>query len=73
MPPPAGAYAYLDAKHRRLALKPGIRHSLLIPGAHLSERDGIFKVPAPLPFGKGYRFPLRLAPGEMSCAIYSQT
>ena len=35
----------------------------MIPGAHLSEQDGIFKVPAPaLPFGKGYRFPVRLAP-----------
>ncbi|MNL17906.1 GDP-mannose-dependent alpha-mannosyltransferase [compost metagenome] len=29
----------------------------------MSEQDGVFTVPAPaLPFGKGYRFPLRLAP-----------
>ncbi|MBJ2284975.1 glycosyltransferase family 1 protein [Pseudomonas haemolytica] len=62
-PASGGVRTYLDAKHRRLALKPGIRHSLLIPGAHLSEQDGVYKVPAPaLPFGKGYRFPLRLAP-----------
>jgi alpha-1,6-mannosyltransferase len=62
-PASGGVRTYLDAKHRRLSIKPGIRHSLLIPGAHLSEQDGIYTVPAPaLPFGKGYRFPLRLAP-----------
>ena len=62
-PASGGVRTYLDAKHRRLSCKPGIRHSLLIPGAHLSETDGVFTVPAPaLPFGKGYRFPLRLAP-----------
>lgn len=62
-PASGGVRTYLDAKHRRLSIKPGIRHSLLIPGAYLSERDGVYTVPAPaLPFGKGYRFPLRLAP-----------
>jgi len=62
-PASGGVRTYLDAKHRRLSLKPGIRHSLLIPGSSLSQQDGIYKVPAPaLPFGKGYRFPLRLAP-----------
>ncbi|MCP1441269.1 alpha-1,6-mannosyltransferase [Pseudomonas sp. GGS8] len=62
-PASGGVRTYLDAKHRRLGIKPGICHSLLIPGAHLSERDGIYTVPAPaLPFGKGYRFPLRLGP-----------
>ncbi|MHC8307028.1 glycosyltransferase family 4 protein [Pseudomonas sp. PB3P13] len=62
-PASGGVRTYLDAKHRRLGIKPGIRHSLLIPGASLSERDGVYTVPAPaLPFGKGYRFPLRLAP-----------
>lgn len=62
-PASGGVRTYLDAKHRRLGIKPGIRHSLLIPGKHLSERDGVYTVPAPaLPFGKGYRFPLRLAP-----------
>ncbi|MDN4545586.1 glycosyltransferase family 1 protein [Pseudomonas sp. C32] len=62
-PASGGVRTYLDAKHRRLGVKPGIRHSLLIPGSSFSEHDGIFKVPAPaLPFGKGYRFPLRLAP-----------
>jgi len=62
-PASGGVRTYLDAKHRRLGVKPGIRHSLLIPGAHFGEHDGIYTVPAPaLPFGKGYRFPLRLAP-----------
>ncbi|QQZ40845.1 glycosyltransferase family 1 protein [Pseudomonas sp. SK3(2021)] len=62
-PASGGVRTYLDAKHRRLGRQPGIRHSLLIPGAHFGERDGIYKVPAPaLPFGKGYRFPLRLGP-----------
>jgi alpha-1,6-mannosyltransferase len=62
-PASGGVRTYLDAKHRRLGRHPGIRHSLLIPGAHLSEQDGIYTVPAPaLPFGKGYRFPWRLAP-----------
>lgn len=62
-PASGGVHTYLDAKHRCLERQPGIRHSLLIPGAHLSEQDGIYQVPAPsLPFGKGYRFPLRLAP-----------
>ena len=62
-PASGGVRTYLDAKHRRLGLRSGIRHSLLIPGAHFGELDGVYTVPAPaLPFGKGYRFPLRLAP-----------
>jgi len=62
-PASGGVRTYLDAKHHRLCIRPGIRHSVLIPGAVLSEKDGIYTVPAPaLPFGKGYRFPLRLAP-----------
>lgn len=62
-PASGGVRTYLDAKHRRLGTRPGIRHSLLIPGSSLTEQDGIYTVPAPaLPFGKGYRFPLRLAP-----------
>jgi alpha-1,6-mannosyltransferase len=62
-PASGGVRTYLDAKHRRLGRYPGIRHSLLIPGSHLGEQDGVYTVPAPaLPFGKGYRFPWRLAP-----------
>ncbi|WP_130905904.1 glycosyltransferase family 1 protein [Pseudomonas sp. Sample_22] len=62
-PASGGVRTYLDAKHHRLCTRPGTRHSLLVPGAVFSEQDGIYTVPAPaLPFGKGYRFPLRLAP-----------
>jgi alpha-1,6-mannosyltransferase len=62
-PASGGVRTYLDAKHRRLAHYPDVRHSLLIPGASLSNADGIYIVPAPaVPFGKGYRFPLRVAP-----------
>lgn len=62
-PASGGVRTYLDAKHRRLGQQPGVRHSLLIPGPKLSHKDGIYRVPAPpLPFGNGYRFPLRLAP-----------
>ncbi|WP_166364267.1 glycosyltransferase family 4 protein [Pseudomonas akapageensis] len=62
-PASGGVRTYLDAKHRRLGLNPGVRHSLLIPGPSLSWENGIYQVPAPaLPFGNGYRFPLRLAP-----------
>jgi alpha-1,6-mannosyltransferase len=62
-PASGGVRTYLDAKHRRLSRYSDVRHSLLIPGASLSNADGIYKVPAPaVPFGNGYRFPLRLAP-----------
>ncbi|WP_425274854.1 glycosyltransferase family 4 protein [Pseudomonas aegrilactucae] len=62
-PASGGVRTYLDAKHRRLGLNPGVRHSLLIPGASARHTNGIYQVPAPaLPFGNGYRFPLRLAP-----------
>ena len=62
-PASGGVRTYLDAKHRRLGLIPNVRHSLLIPGPSARHANGIHEVPAPpLPFGNGYRFPLRLAP-----------
>ncbi|WP_201177108.1 glycosyltransferase family 4 protein [Pseudomonas sp. S31] len=62
-PASGGVRTYLDAKHHRLDAIPGVRHSLLIPGRNASHDDGVYQVPAPpLPFGKGYRFPVRLAP-----------
>ncbi|WP_282366027.1 glycosyltransferase family 4 protein [Pseudomonas sp. PS02290] len=62
-PASGGVRTYLDAKHRRLALYPGVRHSLLIPGPQSSHEDGVYRVPAPpVPFGNGYRFPLRVGP-----------
>ena len=62
-PASGGVRTYLDAKHRRLDAMSGVRHSLLIPGASASQTNGVYHVPAPpLPFGNGYRFPVRLAP-----------
>ena len=62
-PASGGVRTYLDAKHPRLDARPGVRHSLLIPGASARQTGGIYHVPAmPLPFGKGYRFPVRLGP-----------
>ncbi len=62
-PASGGVRTYLDAKHHRLDAMPGVRHSLLIPGASTVHSNGIYQVPAPpLPFGNGYRFPVRLAP-----------
>lgn len=62
-PASGGVRTYLDAKHRRLGLNPGVRHSLLIPGADTRHANGVYHVPAPaVPFGNGYRFPVRLAP-----------
>ncbi|ORC58138.1 glycoside hydrolase [Pseudomonas floridensis] len=62
-PASGGVRTYLDAKHPRLDSQPGVRHSLLIPGARATHADGIYRVPAPaLPFSNGYRFPLRVAP-----------
>ncbi len=62
-PASGGVRTYLDAKHRRLQGHPGVRHSLLIPGPRSSHNDGVHEVPAPpLPFGNGYRFPLRVSP-----------
>lgn len=62
-PASGGVRTYLDAKHRHLGRLPGVRHSLLIPGARSTHTDGVYKVPAPaLPFSNGYRFPLRISP-----------
>jgi alpha-1,6-mannosyltransferase len=62
-PASGGVRTYLDAKHRRLAAYPDVRHSLLIPGPQSSHEDGVYRVPAPpVPFGNGYRFPIRVGP-----------
>ncbi|HDR0018742.1 TPA: glycosyltransferase family 1 protein [Pseudomonas aeruginosa] len=62
-PASGGVRTYLEAKHRHLWHYPGIRHSVLVPGAGYRQENGIHEVPAPpLPFGNGYRFPLRRGP-----------
>ena len=62
-PASGGVRTYLEAKHRHLQLYSGVRHSVLVPGHGYSQNAGVYEVPAPrLPFGKGYRFPVRRAP-----------
>jgi len=59
-PTSGGVKTYLLAKRRWLSRQPGIRHSLVVPGDHAGCRDGVCAVASPpLPFGGGYRFPLR--------------
>ena len=83
-PASGGVRTYLDAKHHRLDAIQGVRHSLLIPGASAQHADGIYQVPAPpLPFGNGYRFPVRLAaslrlrlhvvPAKAGTQVYTHT
>jgi alpha-1,6-mannosyltransferase len=58
-----GVRTYLSAKRRRLSALPGITHSLVVPAARDAFVDGLRTVAAPpLPFGQGYRFPLRRDP-----------
>ncbi len=59
-PTSGGVRTYLQAKHRRLAQLPDIEASLLIPGGEAMQLGGLHTLPAPrLPFGQGYRFPVR--------------
>ena len=57
-PASGGVRTYLEAKADWMRSRPGMRHSLLVPG-NAFECDGeIHTLPAPrIPFGKGYRFP----------------
>lgn len=58
-----GVRTYLAAKRRRLSALPGVTHSLVVPGARDGLVDGLRTVAAPpLPFGQGYRFPVRRGP-----------
>jgi alpha-1,6-mannosyltransferase len=62
-PQSGGVRTYLSAKHRTLAATPGLQHSIVVPGAMHAEGAGIHTVPAlPIPFGHGYRLPLRADP-----------
>ena len=58
-----GVRTYLEAKQRWLAARQDIRVSLLVPGPEEGVHCNAYTLPAPrLPFGKGYRFPLRRGP-----------
>lgn len=62
-PAAGGVRTYLEAKADWLRNRPGVQHSLLVPGARHGHEGDIWTLPAPpLPFGKGYRFPLRKRP-----------
>jgi alpha-1,6-mannosyltransferase len=57
-PDSGGVRTYLEAKHRWLAGRE--QHSIVVPGSRKSNNDYLHTVQAPLlPFGHGYRFPLR--------------
>ncbi len=61
-PSSGGVRTYLEAKHAWFARQPELRHSLLAPGASAACAGEAHVLPAPaLPFGHGYRFPLRTA------------
>lgn len=62
-PSSGGVRTYLQAKRRRIAEHPGLRSSLLIPGAERDALDDCHTLPAHrLPLGQGYRFPVRRGP-----------
>lgn len=62
-PASGGVRTYLEAKSRWLAARQGIRHHLLVPAAQAQRDNPLVTLPAmPLPFGQGYRFPLRRKP-----------
>ncbi len=62
-PASGGVRTYLEAKARWLASRQGLRHHLLVPGARAQRNDPLVTRPAmPLPYGQGYRFPLRRRP-----------
>ena len=62
-PHSGGVKRYLMAKRRHFAPVPGLRHTLLVPGPPgNASPPGIVQVTAPrIPFGGGYRLPLRMA------------
>ncbi len=57
-PSSGGVRTYLEAK--RLWLSGREAHTLVVPGARRQRTEAVQTVPAaPIPFGHGYRFPLR--------------
>lgn len=62
-PHSGGVKRYLLAKHRHLAGRTGVRHSLLVPGTKTGEMEpGVFtRAEWSIPCAGGYRVPLRPA------------
>jgi len=63
-PHSGGVKRYLLAKRKFLATRPQIRHTLLVPGPATREAEaGLRELASPrVPFGGGYRVPLRMRP-----------
>ena len=61
-PRSGGVKRYLTAKRQWIQGRPGLGHTLVVPGAaHHGGPGGIMPLPAPrLPFGDGYRCPTNL-------------
>jgi len=61
-PHSGGVKRYLLAKRRYFAAHPDVRHTLLVPGARTQAAEpGLIELACPrIPFGGGYRLPLRL-------------
>jgi len=61
-PHSGGVKRYLLAKRAFLRSQPRIRHTLLVPGATTTTREpGLIEIASPrIPFGGGYRLPLRM-------------
>lgn len=62
-PHSGGVKRYLLAKRHFLRARPHVRHTLVVPGPYDREREpGIVEIASPrIPFGGGYRLPLRIA------------
>ncbi len=62
-PASGGVRTWLRTKRRWLGERPGLRHSLVVPGPRtMATPTGMEIAAAPLPGTGGYRFPLRTAP-----------
>jgi alpha-1,6-mannosyltransferase len=60
-PRSGGVKRYLLAKRSWLSGRPGLRHSIVAPGARTHAGGGLISLSAPpLPFGDGYRCPTNL-------------
>ena len=59
-PRSGGVKRYLLTKQRFLAAQPGVRHTIVVPGARKgSTIPGLVELPSPaIPFGNGYRIPV---------------
>lgn len=69
-PTSGGVRRYLLTKHEWLRRRPGLRHTLVVPGAQDAQRgDGVVEFRSPMAVA-GYRCPLRLAAlRELLCSL----